>query len=163
MFVITSLAIVSFEPRALAVPTDAWRVPSHSWTATGRDECAGSDGDFSYWEWEDPNGECRVELTGWNLIAAIVSIGQVGCEGSQCIPECREIQDWLVYADIYEWTGWWEGEYFWDARWDYSDHVGFHWNVLDDVGLWAHEGSHGRYLTEEWEAEWYQWHCPGGS
>jgi hypothetical protein len=129
----------------------------------GRDDCAGTHGDYGATEWEDAAGECRVSMSFGDWSTSLSYMNDVGCEGGYCGPICQNIEEWLLYdAEVYEWTGWYDsGSYFWDARWDSPYDVGFHYDMIHDAGLWAHEGAHG-YLSDsdEYWPDFYQYVCP---
>jgi hypothetical protein len=69
---------------------------------------------------------------------------------------CNDEYLWVMNdAEVVEWTGY--NNAGWDAFYD-GGVVGMHYDVIDDSGLWAHEGAHGLGANEN-EAEIKQHDC----
>jgi hypothetical protein len=70
--------------------------------------------------------------------------------------DCEGISETLMGATWWEWVGYYDGGNAWadePLQW-----VGFQYEYIDDVGLWAHEGAHLQGASES-TAQGYQVQC----
>jgi hypothetical protein len=118
-----------------------------------RPECAESHGDYTAPGAYDEYGECILTLTTGDQDAATDAIISIVSESN---PQCADLLYWLEgEAQQMEWTGNYHTSYEWDARTDpVTGVVAFHYDVMGDAVLWAHEGAHGIGNWDEETANW---------
>jgi hypothetical protein len=87
---------------------------------------------------EDSSLSCTEPLTSYEQYQLYSSAGSFY---GNCWDEAMAVTNGIG-SYVYEWTGTHED---WDAFWALSGYIGFHYDVMDDAGLVAHEGSH--YVT----------------
>ena len=109
-----------------------------------RRDCASSHGDYGDSQYWDPGLVCTTSLTGqdYSVVSTIIS---------QMFVPCGDEAGWLNQASIWEWTGNYETEYWWDG-WQLGNSVGIHWDYVSDFWLLAHEGAHGAWGASESQA-----------
>ena len=133
-------------------------------TSARHRSCPGPDTNYADpFQTYDPGLDCFIELLsgeGSDAASAVQDVGE--SEGGQ---SCRDIEDNLESnTEWWEWVGYYSN---WDAATRFNEYdIGFHLDSIDDVGLWAHEGTH---ALGDWDegpgscAEYYQAHCPHAS
>jgi hypothetical protein len=95
----------------------------------------------------DTDGHCDGDIANYEG-AYKWAIGQLNATRDVC----EGIRVFLLYdATVFEWTGWVQGDYWWDAgSWDKE--IGVHWPWMNSAWTWAKQGAQSHYGVGEVES-----------